>query len=131
MIDLGSGDGQFLITAAKSSDLVCSGIEINPDEYNKSIISLMRCPMAIQNRVHFYNQDFLSFHTEAENAYCCNTAFSIRLQIQLTQWLDAQASLERVFTLRPLIDSLKYTINSRFLVSCSWDNALCYEYYCR
>ncbi|MAZ44063.1 MAG: hypothetical protein CMF48_02650 [Legionellales bacterium] len=128
-LDIGSGYGDLVFQVASETHLNCTGVEINQNAYARSCSALRQLNRAYASRVALICDDILKTEYNSEIVYCCNTAFSLSFQYRLTHWLDKQPSIKQIFTLRPLINSQSYTIKTRFLVSCSWDNALCYEYW--
>lgn len=126
-LDIGSGTGSVVLQVARQTQLSCTGVEINPEAYALSLKNASTLTQEVRGRVTLLNADILKMPMQADIVYICNTAFSIYFQANLSNWLEGQR-FKQIFTLRPLLGMRRYTINKRFLVSCSWDNALCYKY---
>lgn len=127
-LDIGSGKGDTIVHVAQSTNLHSIGIEIDPSLHLEALSATKKLERCIQDRITLLNADILTASKAANIVYLCNTAFSISFQLQLSRWLDAHKEIGQIFSLRPLLNIQQYYLRSRFMVSCTWDHALCYEY---
>lgn len=135
-LDLGSGLGKFVLQVFMQTALSkVIGIEYRSELSEQSSEAVKRIqqdfPFFWENErvLKVITGDFLKESWEGANiVYACSTCFRPELLVAIGDRINQEASLQQVFTLKPLPTLTKLALKEVFTVECSWDSALCYHY---
>jgi Histone methylation protein DOT1 len=135
-LDLGSGNGKlvlqaFLQTAAK----LCLGIEaveklvLQSNQVKQRLIDDMQYSPTSTHDLAFIQGNFLTTDwRKATVVYTCSTCYTKELLIDIGNKINQEATVGKVFSLKPLPTLTRLKLKSVFGVECSWDSALCFFY---
>lgn len=135
-LDLGSGLGKLALQVFMQTALSkVIGVEYRSElsEQSSEAIKFIHQDFPFfweQGReLNIITGDFLKESWEQANiVYACSTCFRPELLAAIGERVNQEASVQQVFTLRPLPTLKRLPLKEVFTVECSWDSALCYHY---
>jgi len=132
ILDLGSGIGKLVIQCCLEADFgSVTGIEIVPECYKLAIsLSEKVRPQLKGKQLYLLEGDFLAPSWIPYNIlYTCSTCFPTALIDEITQKVNHNPHLEKVFSFKPLgpLKYLRYT--GTITLEATWDTILCYIYH--
>lgn len=134
-LDLGSGNGKCALQVFMQSEVgKVLGIEASSLLHQQALKTRDTVkkdfPWLWDENRHcdFVEGNFLNCAWEqVTTVFCCSTCFTQELLIAIADKINHTASIQKVFSLRPL-PTITLPLQDVFRVECSWDSALCFFY---